>query len=447
MNAWMRRASPKEGRRETSHPGLAIRRPAGDFSSVAGFEIAGLGNWKRRAGLWAAIGLIGLAISKPDLPWALLALVLGGSAGALSILLVSRRRERLANLPTYLGIATLVGLALVRGEGLSGIACFSLGSLFVAADAVTSGLLGERLVQGLNTRHREVLDLMEKIERNKAHRPLQPAAPTPVPADTLRAFLDALPEPLASEARGFARPIIIATPFRSLETLPPAHSSLSGPALLAPGESWPERHGRPLEFLARIDLSQVPASGVTRPAGGLVEFFYDSENQPWGFEEADLGGARILHHLDPSNLQPTLKPGSGPHPPLRKPLQFASCEAFSPSSDFEDRFLDFLQQSDEATHEKLDDLHETLLENAPPETHRVLSLPLLIQGDMDGELKLASRLHGLPESTEWTLLLQLDSDDELGWCWGDAGFLYFWVPTADLAAGRFDRCWVVLQCT
>jgi uncharacterized protein YwqG len=45
------------------------------------------------------------------------------------------------------------------------------------------------------------------------------------------------------------------------------------------------------------------------------------------------------------------------------------------------------------------------------------------------------------------LLLQLDSDRDLGWQWGDMGLLYFWIPDEDLAAGRFDRVWTILQCT
>jgi primosomal protein N' len=46
----------------------------------------------------------------------------------------------------------------------------------------------------------------------------------------------------------------------------------------------------------------------------------------------------------------------------------------------------------------------------------------------------------------WTLLIQLDSNDDLDWHWTDAGSLYFWLPADDLASGRFDRVWTVLKC-
>ncbi len=43
-------------------------------------------------------------------------------------------------------------------------------------------------------------------------------------------------------------------------------------------------------------------------------------------------------------------------------------------------------------------------------------------------------------------MLQVDSDDEAGMMWGDAGMLYYWIRDDDLAARRFDRAWCVMQC-
>jgi uncharacterized protein YwqG len=45
----------------------------------------------------------------------------------------------------------------------------------------------------------------------------------------------------------------------------------------------------------------------------------------------------------------------------------------------------------------------------------------------------------------WVMLLQLDSDKAVNWQWGDDGAIYFWIPVADFAEGRFNRAWVVLQ--
>ena len=29
---------------------------------------------------------------------------------------------------------------------------------------------------------------------------------------------------------------------------------------------------------------------------------------------------------------------------------------------------------------------------------------------------------------------------------GDCGYIYFWIRKEDLAARRFDKCWLILQC-
>ena len=48
----------------------------------------------------------------------------------------------------------------------------------------------------------------------------------------------------------------------------------------------------------------------------------------------------------------------------------------------------------------------------------------------------------------WMLLLQLDTvecgDFEL--MFGDCGHIYFYITKEDLAARRFDRVWLILQC-
>lgn len=53
----------------------------------------------------------------------------------------------------------------------------------------------------------------------------------------------------------------------------------------------------------------------------------------------------------------------------------------------------------------------------------------------------------LARADHWNLLLQLDSDEAgPGWMWGDVGRLCFWIRDEDLAARRFERVWMQLQC-
>ena len=48
-------------------------------------------------------------------------------------------------------------------------------------------------------------------------------------------------------------------------------------------------------------------------------------------------------------------------------------------------------------------------------------------------------------ATDWRLLLQIDTDDELDMIWGDGGLLYFWVREQDARKGDFSKVWMSLQ--
>lgn len=47
---------------------------------------------------------------------------------------------------------------------------------------------------------------------------------------------------------------------------------------------------------------------------------------------------------------------------------------------------------------------------------------------------------------DWRLLLQIDTDDDAGWMWGDVGTLYFTVQQSTPPPAMFDDAWLVLQC-
>jgi uncharacterized protein YwqG len=47
----------------------------------------------------------------------------------------------------------------------------------------------------------------------------------------------------------------------------------------------------------------------------------------------------------------------------------------------------------------------------------------------------------------WQLVLQIDSDTDVGMQWGDLGRIYVCIRKSDLAERRFDRCWTMWQCT
>lgn len=79
-------------------------------------------------------------------------------------------------------------------------------------------------------------------------------------------------------------------------------------------------------------------------------------------------------------------------------------------------------------------------------THRIDGHPDMIQGDMYLQCQLVTNglycgdatayNHPLRKELEahgkdWHLLLQLDSEEDLGYMWGDSGKLYFWIRKED----------------
>lgn len=67
-------------------------------------------------------------------------------------------------------------------------------------------------------------------------------------------------------------------------------------------------------------------------------------------------------------------------------------------------------------------------------THRMLGHPTLLQPHDPHDA-----------DPEQCLLLQIDTDDAIGWMCGDVGCLYVWIARGDLAAGRFGRAVLGVQ--
>jgi uncharacterized protein YwqG len=115
----------------------------------------------------------------------------------------------------------------------------------------------------------------------------------------------------------------------------------------------------------------------------------------------------------------------------------------------------------EADSDAIDRLYRDLRSDDRGPRHRMFGWPDLIQNPMQLECQLASNDIdvGGPEgyrdprvselrsgADDWLLLLQVDTDDNVGWMWGGSGTIYYWIRKQDLLAARFDRAWMILQC-
>lgn len=225
------------------------------------------------------------------------------------------------------------------------------------------------------------------------------------------------------------------------------------------------RKSRPLSFLAQIDLSQAADfdSDGLLPHTGMLYFFYELQTMAWGGLEDD-GCARVYYYdVSPDALRPTTPPGSLPASLMvpEAPLRLQGKVSYPSYEELP------LSELSSAERFRIYDLYEAQLqqngvelEHDPADCFQLLGYAELIQGSILLECALHSaglswRDYAQLSSAEqqslqkaggdWTLLAQFGTlSDEL--MFGDCGCIYFYIRKDDLAARRFDRIYLCLQC-
>lgn len=231
-------------------------------------------------------------------------------------------------------------------------------------------------------------------------------------------------------------------------------SYLGGDPYLPSGVTWPSKDGKNLTFLASLDLEEVSATGAISwlPKQGVLLFFYDAENQPWGFDPKDRGGWSVIY-VDEVGANETARVPALP----QFFVEFEAVESLPDWQRFDDLGID-LDDSEIDTY--IDGYFEWNGENVE---HQIGGYPRPVQGDhMELEAQLASNGVYCGDETayqsdegkrlatgakDWRLLLQFSSDDDLDVMWGDVGDLYFWVKEQDSQQRKFSDVWLVLQCS
>jgi uncharacterized protein YwqG len=234
-------------------------------------------------------------------------------------------------------------------------------------------------------------------------------------------------------------------------------SRIGGVPDVPPDFKWPERNEVPQSFIAQLYLDEVypyDTNGVL-PSSGMLWFFYDAKQEIYGADPADSGGWHVMFSVDYAGLKRITAPAYLPVESQFKActVSFASEVTLSQSPKLDVPDFDWID--DEVQK------YETLLSTFPtPEDHgavhhQLLGYPQTIQDDMRLECQLAS--HGVtdindPRANElskgakvWQLLLQIDTDEDIGMRWGDAGMIYYWLRASDLQKCNFDDSWLALQ--
>lgn len=265
--------------------------------------------------------------------------------------------------------------------------------------------------------------------------------------------------------RVWSRIFDLATPGLRLRGAPDgrSRSRVGGVPDLPAGMAWPRRGPDALGFIAQIDLADVarlyPASPL--PRAGLLSFFYDARQQPWGYAAEHRGAWRVVH-VEASGTYPATPPHDLPAEARFEPLVVSLVpEMKLPTLASEAvASLELRDRERLGYSALLGDVEQAQRDGGEP-PHRLLGHPDPIQGEMEGEVQLvangidadgpeaydspeAKRL--LREGGGWRLLLQVSSDPRTGMVWGDDGRLYVWMREADVAARRWSDAWLFLQC-
>lgn len=249
------------------------------------------------------------------------------------------------------------------------------------------------------------------------------------------------------DIEGVSRPAyLLRTGPQNGAVLPLGRTKIGGEPDLPRGLEWPvHRDGKPLAFLAQVNLGELP-EGAEReglPAGGILSFF-----SAWGWQSEDDADprvpdgepasdwTRILYHEDPGALHR--------HPTPEGVNSFPAAAAeFVPivslPSDHKEPQAAALDW-DEATWED----YAALVSDYDSMCNQLLGHPArnLLLGYADYIQYFVDEV----ADRDLRLLFQLGSDDNARMCWGDGGYLYFWADPRAIARGDFTEIRTDYQC-
>ncbi len=246
-------------------------------------------------------------------------------------------------------------------------------------------------------------------------------------------------------------------------------SKLGGAPDVPSGFRWPTNANGPMAFLAQFDLGEASKhdrAGLL-PKTGRLWFFYDNGASPWGFDPAERNCWKVVFDASGAGVAPANVP-EGALGEDSNDDAFPECRvAFEhvmtyPDHESWEGFEGLDENAGASLEEANEELAERLGEGEESERHQLLGHPMPVQGPMELGCQLTSngiytggedfspederRAEALaPGASDWIMLLQLDSDDDL-WMWGDCGRLFFWIRKQDLARRDFSNVWVALQC-
>ena len=257
---------------------------------------------------------------------------------------------------------------------------------------------------------------------------------------------------------------------RDENTLPIGVSKFGGCPDLPGDVAWfrRERANIPLSFIGQVNLAEIAPFDLEHklPEGGMLYFFYDCsvapDGMPWGFAPEDSDGWRVYFYDGDMSALSRKEPPADLKENENGMLFGTSGMHFETVAELPSTESDLTNGLDVPDDEELQDRYWQWLDEHTPElSNKLLGHADNVQGGMELECEYVthgnncgtSDGYGIGESegldknaAHWNLLLQVDSNENIGMMWCDAGRLYFWITDEDLANRAFENCWMVLQC-
>lgn len=278
---------------------------------------------------------------------------------------------------------------------------------------------------------------LEAPPRSFSATPAQ-APKTPAPAATAPPTQDPRAQRLQAAIERLTLPALALEPDEAAPR-EAGGTRLGGPVWLPDGAAWPQsRLGAPLEFLAQLDFTRLPALDGF-PREGLLQFFV-ARGAAYGFDADDPARAdfAVLWH-------PALAGGSLRSPPALSAAEAKAFRQVTPVETPEIRERGVPLRPSPMTSRP--DLDNPVLDEAleigdeddipdwadefwldPPFCHQTGGYPVTSPDEVPAGMKVADYD---------TLLLRLTSDDLIAW--DEVGEANFLIRRADLAKRDFSR--------
>ena len=219
----------------------------------------------------------------------------------------------------------------------------------------------------------------------------------------------------------------------------------------------------PLSFICQINFAEIKQYDTADrlPSKGMLYFFYDCsmDGMPWGFDPND-GDGKVVYYYDGELSE--LERREAPEDIEENGCVFGSAalrfETALDLPDWKNFVVESLIVKKDDRDQYFEMLYETMSESL---VNKLLGHSNNIQGGMEDECEFVTNglycgdssgykegvARGLDKNIgQWNLLLQVDSNEDLGMMWGDCGRLYLWITDEDLAAKNFEAAWLILQC-